>query len=48
MVEVEIIDDDHLLAQYGERIPVLRRTDTGAEAAWPFKAEDVRQLWVGG
>jgi hypothetical protein len=31
------IDDDiGLQARYGERIPVLRREDTGAELDWPF------------
>ena len=33
------IDDDFgLQARYGERIPVLRREDTGAEMDWPFDA----------
>ena len=27
--------------QYGLRIPVLRRNDTGAELNWPFDAEQV-------
>ena len=36
------IDDDlGLQARYGERIPVLRREDTGAELDWPF---DVARL----
>ena len=31
------IDDDlGLQARYGQRIPVLRREDTGAELDWPF------------
>ncbi len=37
------IDDDlGLQARYGERIPVLRREDSGAELDWPFSAADVR------
>jgi hypothetical protein len=37
------IDDDlGLQAHYGERIPVLRREDTGAELDWPFAAESLR------
>jgi hypothetical protein len=36
------IDDDlGLQARYGERIPVLRREDTGVELDWPF---DVARL----
>lgn len=36
------IDDDlGLQARYGERIPVLRREDTGAELDWPFAAESL-------
>jgi len=38
---VDIVDDEQLLAQYGIRIPVLRRADDGAELGWPF---DVVQL----
>ena len=30
-----------LQARYGERIPVLRREDTGAELDWPFTAGSV-------
>jgi hypothetical protein len=41
VAEVEIADDESLLAQYGVRIPVLRRTDTGAELGWPFGPEEV-------
>lgn len=39
------IDDDlGLQARYGERIPVLRREDTGAELDWPFSAATVRDF----
>lgn len=35
---VDIVEDDDLLARYELRIPVLRRSDTGAELGWPFDA----------
>ena len=39
------IDDDlGLQARYGERIPVLRREDTGAELDWPFDVDAVRRF----
>lgn len=44
VTEVDIVEDDSLLARYGERIPVLRRIDTGAEIDWPFNAQQVQQL----
>jgi hypothetical protein len=34
----DISTSDALFARYGERIPVLRRRDTGAELDWPFDA----------
>jgi hypothetical protein len=33
---VDIAQSDALNDVYGLRIPVLRRTDTGAELDWPF------------
>lgn len=42
--EVDIADDERLLERYGIRIPVLTRTDTGAEIGWPFGAEEVLAL----
>lgn len=33
---VDIAQSAALVAQYGTRIPVLRRNDTGAELDWPF------------
>jgi hypothetical protein len=33
---VDIGDNDALIEQYGRCIPVLYRTDTGAELGWPF------------
>ena len=42
--EVDIAADDRLMAHYGVRIPVLQRTDTGAELDWPFGLEEVLLL----
>ena len=36
--------DAGLQARYGERIPVLRREDTGAELDWPFDANALREF----
>ena len=36
--------DGGLAERYGERIPVLRRDDTGAELDWPFDAVAIRRL----
>lgn len=33
---VDIAQSESLVNTYGERIPVLRRNDTGAELDWPF------------
>jgi hypothetical protein len=33
-----------MMDDYGLRIPVLRRTDTGAELDWPFDAGQVVQF----
>ena len=38
---IDIADDDALLAQYGLRIPVLRRNDSKTELDWPFNLSDV-------
>ena len=38
---LDIADDDALIAEYGERIPVLRIQ--GQELQWPFSLLDVRQ-----
>ncbi len=35
----DIAEDDALFRRYGERIPVLRREDTGDELDWPFDTE---------
>ena len=38
---IEIADDKALLAEYGLRIPVLRRIDTNTELNWPFTLADI-------
>ncbi|MBA3929794.1 MAG: NrdH-redoxin [Xanthomonas sp.] len=38
---VFIDEDDALEARYGIRVPVLHRSDTGAELGWPFDADAV-------
>lgn len=42
VLETDIAHSDSLVAQYGERIPVLRRLADGAELHWPFSQPDVR------
>ncbi|KGD66619.1 hypothetical protein Y5S_00286 [Alcanivorax nanhaiticus] len=37
---VDVAENDELIAQYGERIPVLSRN--GHELAWPFGLLDVQ------
>lgn len=43
---IEITDDDNILQNYGLRIPVLRRLDTGEELDWPFDAAAIRRLML--
>ncbi|MFK3796983.1 MULTISPECIES: glutaredoxin family protein [unclassified Pseudomonas] len=38
---VDIAQSEALADAYGLRIPVLRRTDTGAELDWPFDTGQV-------
>ncbi|WP_028620691.1 glutaredoxin family protein [Pseudomonas sp. Ant30-3] len=38
---VDISDREEWVEDYGLRIPVLRRIDTGAELDWPFDEEQV-------
>ncbi|MFV8833778.1 glutaredoxin family protein [Aquisalimonas sp.] len=42
--EIDIAHDEALMAQYGERIPVLRQRRDGRELDWPFSADDVLAL----
>ncbi len=41
---VDIDGDAALSAQYGLRIPVLRRPDTGQELFYPFDAEQLQRF----
>ncbi len=41
---IEIADDDDLITLYGERIPVLQRSDNAAELNWPFTQEQIIQF----
>lgn len=38
---IEIANEDTLVLRYGERIPVLKRSDTQAELGWPFTSKDI-------
>jgi hypothetical protein len=38
---VDIAEQEHWVEGYGLRIPVLRRSDSGAELDWPFDAEQI-------
>lgn len=44
VTEVDIADNEQLMADYAEHIPVLHRLGSGAEIRWPFVAEDIRRL----
>lgn len=41
---VDIESEASLLEDYGIRIPVLKRLDSGAELGWPFDAEAVARF----
>ncbi len=38
---IDIAQSEDLVARYGTRIPVLRRSDTGAELGWPFTRDQL-------
>ena len=38
---IDIAEHEGMVEQYGLRIPVLRRCDSGSELNWPFDAEQV-------
>lgn len=38
---LDITERPEWVDDYGLRIPVLRRVDTGAELDWPFEAEQI-------
>lgn len=41
LVEIEIADDDDLIARYGVRIPVLGSPMTECELNWPFTVKEI-------
>lgn len=41
---VDIADNEGWVEDYGLRIPVLRRVDTGAELEWPFDGNQVAEF----
>lgn len=41
---IDIAEDGDLLEKYGMRIPVLQRSDTGAELGWPFDVAAVSRF----
>jgi hypothetical protein len=41
---IDIVSDAALEVRYGERIPVLRNEDSGAELDWPFDAYAIRKF----
>lgn len=43
-INVDIAEDEQLHEKYGMRIPVLQRTDNGAELGWPFDSTAVSQF----
>ena len=43
-VPIDIESDATLEARYGERIPVLRNENNGAELDWPFDAYAIRKF----
>ncbi|MDZ4333051.1 MAG: glutaredoxin family protein [Pseudomonas sp.] len=38
---IDIAEHELWVEDYAMRIPVLRRSDTGAELNWPFEAEQI-------
>jgi glutaredoxin len=45
---IDIESEASLLEDYGIRIPVLKRLDTGAELGWPFDAESIGRFLLAG
>ncbi len=39
--KIEIAEDDDLIMKYGEKIPVLQRSDNHLELHWPFSVSDI-------
>jgi hypothetical protein len=38
---IEISEDQNLINNYGQRIPVLQRLDTLEELGWPFNSQEL-------
>lgn len=43
-VTIEITDNNHLLKDYGIKIPVIKRVDNSVEISWPFTAPEIVAL----
>lgn len=41
---IDITEHPALYARYEQRIPVLRRVDTGEEIGWPFDTDQVARM----
>ncbi len=41
---IEISDSLNLIDEYGIKIPVLKRLDSGIELSWPFTLEDIENF----
>ncbi len=41
---IDIAEDDQLMAQYAEHIPVLRKMHSEVVLCWPFSGDDVLRL----
>ena len=46
LVEIEIADDDDLIARYGVRIPVLGSPLCERELNWPFSVSDINSFFT--
>ena len=46
ILEVDISESDDLMERYGIRIPVVARSDNGAEIGWPFDQQQFMDFLV--
>lgn len=44
ITQVNVRDDTMLYHQYGARIPVIKRSDSQAELAWPFTGPELTRF----
>ena len=42
MTVIDIVDEEHLVEEYGVHIPVLKRSDNGQQLFWPFTSEQIQ------